>query len=145
MISRVAVAGHWIVWTDQSRLQGELAGETTTVRWEVRAKDLSTGRQKVLSSSGRKATLNVPLISYGDGYVAWGESDTNGLIREYLWKPGWPGPRTLFRHTVMSPGTESFSNGNLIYLGLAYNYAGHHTVGGNCGPIRFKVAAPPWS
>jgi len=139
-IYRLTAVGPWLVWVDEQPQSSHGAGPpqaSPKVMWRIWAENQSTGRKILLGSSGDSVVPGAPVVRGGEGYVAWAIPDqmkASGAYewQEFLWKPSWSAPRTLFRHTLMAPGTETFADGNLIFLGPAYNYSGAHTVGGDC-------------
>jgi hypothetical protein len=132
-INWVALAGNWVGWVDQEHQQSDA---NPAVRWRVSALDLHTGRQVLLSSNGNVPDPYVPEVrGTPDGRLVWSQAEPDRSAREYVWQPGQRRPRTLFRHTEMTPGSETVAAGLLMFLGPAAHRHGEHTVGGDCWTV----------
>lgn len=139
LINWVATTGDWIAWTDQSSKQGDGAIE---VLWQVHARNLRTGQNRILASSGDKPNPFVPVIQAQDGYFFWTEPESDRSAQELLWKPGQERPHALLRHAEMTPGSASIAAGKLIYLGPNGRGLEGHTTGGDCWEVPLTGGNP---
>jgi hypothetical protein len=74
MVAWVEGSGDVIVYVDQSREQTDSDALT---KWTLTAKNLSTGRTKVLDSSHGRLADSLPLPYAGDGMAVWLVADAN--------------------------------------------------------------------
>lgn len=140
LINWAVGSGDWVAWVDQSRQQNDFSYD---VLWRVWAENLVTGRQRLLASNGGTPDPYVPQVLAGGGFFYWAQADRDRTAQELVWKPGSPAaPRTLLRHTQMTPGTETVSDGMLTYLGSAGMPHTGHTVGGDCWTVPLTGGRP---
>lgn len=116
LINWAAGTGTWVAWTDQSRRQSD---SDPNVLWRIRARNLTTGAQRILATNGQHAHPFVPEVHAKDGYLFWTQAETDRTALERTWRPGWARPRAVLRHTEMTPGSETAANGRLVFLGRA--------------------------
>lgn len=141
MINWVGATGDWTVYTDQSHVQGDSGMD---VLWRVVAVNPTLHKRKVLLSNGNKPDPWVPWLGSSDDYVYWSsaEPDADHTAREWLFHHDWSAPRTLFRHAVLTPGSESIGADGLVYLGASAAHGPGNHVGGDCWQIPFTGGTP---
>jgi hypothetical protein len=139
MINWVAATGDWIGFVDQSAEQGDAAPR---VLWRVGAVDRKTGRTVELASNGDKPDPYVPEIRGGGGYLFWSSAEPDRSAKESVWRPGDDRPTVVLRHAEMTPGSESYADGKLVYLGPNGAGATGRTVGGDCWSISVSGGEP---
>jgi len=142
LINWVAVTGDWVAWVDQSHRQGD---DDPRVLWRVWALNTSTHARRLLSSNGDVPDPYVPQVHGRDNYLFWTQAEADRSARERVWRTDWTEPRDLLRHTEMTPGSESLTRGQLIYLGPSGLPGRGHTVGGDCwsAPLDGSQAPRP--
>ena len=139
LINRVALAGRWVVYVDQSARQSDTAPR---VLWRVVAVRPGTDRRIVLTSNRGRPDPYVPIVRSRDGHVFWTRAEHDRTAREQVWEPGWAEPRDVLRHVEMTPGSGSISGHRLVYLGRAATGATGHTVGGDCWSVPLTGGVP---
>jgi hypothetical protein len=139
-VNWVAVAGDWVAWVDQSHRQGD---DDPRVLWRVRALNTATGERRLLAGNGDVPDPYVPQVHGHGRALFWTQAEPDRSAREMVRRPSWAQPRTLMRHTEMTPGSETAIRGNLVYLGPAGRPGQGHTVGGDCGAVPLDGSAPP--
>ncbi len=140
LVNWVAGIGDWVGWTDQSERQSDGAAN---VLWRVWVQNLRTGQKVLLSSSGDRPDPYVPVLSGQDGYLFWTQAESDRSARELVWRPGWKAPRDLLRHVEMTPGSETASDGNLVFLSTAAGQHRGHTIGGDCWTVPLDSSENP--
>ncbi|RNL78514.1 hypothetical protein EFL95_05315 [Nocardioides marmorisolisilvae] len=135
------VSGSWTVFVDQSKAQGD--GDMD-VLWRVVAANPETHQLLTLLSNGQTPDPWVPWMSAGDDYIAWSSAERDGkrTAHEWLWRHDWSSPRTVMRHAVLTPGTESVSGDSLIYLGPSTGPHRQPEVGGDCWQVPLAGGSP---
>jgi hypothetical protein len=140
LINWVAVTGDWVAWVDQSHQQG---GREPRVLWRVWALNLTTHERRLLSSNGSKPDPYVPQVHGRGGYFFWTQAEGDRSAREQVWRTGSAHPpRAVLRHTEMTPGSETLTEGQLVYLGPAGGGAAGRTIGGDCWSVPVDGSAP---
>ena len=129
----------WVYYVDQSRKQSDASPR---VLWRIIGIDPATGRKRELASNGDTPDAFVPIVRAQHGWVFWTSAEADRTAREHLWKPGWTTPRDVLRHTEMTPGSESISGDQLVYLGAAATGTKKHTTGGDCWTVPLAGGSP---
>jgi hypothetical protein len=140
LINWAAGSGDWVAWVDQSRRQSDSEPD---VLWRVHALDTRTGRQLLLASNEKRPDPFVPQVHGTGDWFYWTQAEPNRTAREQIWTPSWARPRSLLRHTEMTPGSESVVAEQLVYLGPAAARHGAHTVGGDCWAVPLDRTGAP--
>jgi hypothetical protein len=140
LINWVATTGRWAAYVDQSSVQGN---SDPDVLWRVHAVDVDTGANEILASNGDRPDPYVPIVHGADGYFFWTQAEADRTAQELVWRVGAAEPVAILRHAEMTPGSETLSDGNLVYLGPAAERAGQeHTVGGDCWQLPITGGTP---
>jgi hypothetical protein len=132
LINWVAGTGDWIAWVDQSQRQSYAAPR---VMWRIWAKNLATGELRQLSSNGETPDPFVPQVHGQEGYLFWTQAEADRTAREFAWEVGSRNARSILRHVEMTPGSETATDGQLVYLSRAAGKHRGHTVGGDCWTV----------
>jgi hypothetical protein len=140
-VNWAGAAGPWTVFVDQSHIQGD---GSMNVLWRVVAVNPARHERKVLLSNGTKPDPWVPWLGSQDDYVFWSsaEHDAKRTAREWIFHDGWSLPRTVMRHTELTPGTESISGNSLVYLGPPAVPRPGKQVGGDCWRVSLAGGNP---
>ena len=140
LINWVAAVGDWVAYVDQSARQSD---SDTNVLWRVHAINTASGEDRLLATNGDVPDPYVPIVQGQDGFFFWTQAEPDRTAKEMVWKPGAARPTTLLRHTEIGPGSESLSNGNLVYLGPAAHRASRkRTIGGDCWQVPLTGGVP---
>lgn len=140
LINWVAGAGDWIAWVDQSARQSDAQ---PFVLWAVHAQNMATGEEVILATNGDLPDPFVPVVHGQDGYAFWTEAEPDRTAREMIWKPGWDKPRTLLQHAEMTPGSETATDGMLVFLSHPATAHRGRTVGGDCWAVPLDGSGSP--
>ena len=141
LINWVASVGDWVAYADQSHRQGDA---DPNVLWQVHAVHVTSRQDIVLASNGDVADPYVPIIHGQDGYFFWTQAEPDRTAKELIWKPGAGSPTAILRHAEMTPGSESVTDGNLVYLGPAADRGDrNHTAGGDCWQLPLTTGGTP--
>lgn len=127
-----AVTGHWVAWTDQSRIQTD---DDANALWRVWAKDLRSGKRCLLASNGQQANPYVPHVVAGKGRFVWAEAEPDRTAKELIWNTEHTAekPRIVGSHLRLVPGSETLTGSDLVYLGPpALKRPGDSAEGGDC-------------
>ncbi|MBF4770305.1 hypothetical protein ISU10_21230 [Nocardioides agariphilus] len=139
LINWVAVSDGWVAWVDQSSRQRDA---NPNVLWRVWAQDLSGDHKQLLASNGQTPDPFVPQIHGAEGHFFWTQAEHDRSAREYSWEPGAGAPRTVLRHQEMTPGSETWSDDRIVFLGKAGAPHQGHTVGGDCWSLPATGGEP---
>ena len=141
-INWVDATGDWVTWTDQARRQ---ADDAPKVLWRVWAKNLRTDKTVLLATNKNIADPYVPQVHAQDDVVYWTQAEANRTAREFSWKAGaGQPPKAILRHAEMTPGSETSSNGDLVYLSKSAKPGGKgHTTGGDCWTVPLDGTGRP--
>lgn len=129
LINWVAVSGDWVAWVDQSHAQSD---SDPDVLWRIRAIDLRTHEKRLLASNGHAADPFVPQVQGAPAGLFWTQAEQDRMARERFWVPGARAPTDLVRHAEMTPGSETFADGAVVFLGPSALPHHGHTTGGDC-------------
>lgn len=109
-ISSVAQVGSWIVYVDQQDCRCAGPGE---VRWRVRAVNATSGKHRLLASSGQRRDPRVPTLSARGGVVDWEVFTSQHAHRDFAWTPSWPHPSGT--PSWIPPGSVVLTDHSTIY------------------------------
>ncbi len=140
LVNWVALSGDgWLAYVDQDHTQGDA---DPNVLWRVWAVDLSSDERVLLASNGETSDPYVPVVKGGGGYIFWSRAEKDRTARELAWKPGWDEPRTLLTYAELTPGSETYSDGAIVYLGPNGKGIRGHTTGGDCWRVPLDGGQP---
>lgn len=141
LINWVALNGDgWLAYVDQDHTQGD--GDPD-VFWRVWAIDLATDERVLLASNEETADPYVPVVRGGGGWFFWSQAEEDRTARELAWQPGSDEPRAVLTHAELTPGSETWSDGSIVYLGPNGRGLEGHTTGGDCWRVPIDGGQEP--
>jgi hypothetical protein len=141
LINSVAGSGHWVAWVDQSHIQGPPGGYE--VLWRVWAKNLATGRTRLLDSNGDTPDFFVPSVYAVGGDFLWDRAIDGGQeSNEEAWSAGAAAaPEVLVR--LRGVETPTSRSGRLVFLsGAVHQPARGRARGGDCWTVPLTGGHP---
>lgn len=141
LINWVALSGPWVVYVDQSAVQGEVHGPN--VDWVIHANNLDTKQKLVLARSPR-ANPWVPWIRAGAGGVTWATASPSQRADLWRWVPGTPvsAIQKVLSDTELTPDSLTPTKDGIVYLGPNGNNISGHSLGGDCWIAPYDGTAP---
>lgn len=140
LINWVALTRSWMVYVDQSAVQGDTA---PNVDWVIHANNLETKQKLVLARSPR-ANPWVPWIAAGAGGVTWATASPSRNADLWRWVPGTPvsAIQKVLSDSELTPDDLTPTKEGIVYLGPNGKGIRDHTLGGDCWIAPYDGSTP---